>query len=66
MQEALRDYVESGADKIVLDLRGNPGGFLQSAVAIASYFLPTGKVVVRESFGDAAEGADFQESGKDT
>jgi len=52
MQESLRAYVQSGADNLVLDLRGNPGGYLQGAVAIASYFLPAGKVVLRESFGD--------------
>jgi len=65
MQEALRAYVRSGADKMVLDLRGNPGGFLQGAVSIASYFLPTGKVVVRESFGDTANEQVFRSQGKD-
>lgn len=51
MQEALREYTQSGASKLIIDLRGNPGGFLQSAVSISSYFLPIGKVVVTESFG---------------
>lgn len=55
MQQALRDYVTSGATKLVLDLRGNPGGYLQGAVSIASYFMPAGKVVLRESFGDERE-----------
>ncbi len=55
MQQALRDYVNSGATKLVLDLRGNPGGYLQGAVAIASYFMPAGKEVLRESFGDERE-----------
>lgn len=55
MAGALKDYEASGYDKLVLDLRGNPGGFLNSAVAIASYFLPPGKVVVREYFGDDIE-----------
>lgn len=55
MQEALREYVQSGATKLVIDLRDNPGGYLQSAVAIASYFLPAGEVIVREQFG-AEEG----------
>lgn len=64
MQEALREYVDSGAKKIIVDLRGNPGGFLQSAVAIAGYFLPTGKVVVREHFGDAADDQVFRSQGK--
>lgn len=52
MQLALREYVRSGAPKLVFDLRGNPGGYLQSAINIASFFLPTGKVIVREQFGD--------------
>ncbi len=64
MQEALREYVRSGADKLVLDLRGNPGGFLQSAVAIAGYFLPAGKVVVRESFGENTEEEVYRSSGR--
>jgi len=64
MQEALREYVNSGADKIVLDLRGNPGGFLQSAVAIGSYFLPTGKVIVRENFGDDVDEQLFRSQGR--
>ena len=52
MQAAIAEYQRSKAAKLVLDLRGNPGGYLQSAVAIASYFMPSGKVVVREQFSD--------------
>jgi carboxyl-terminal processing protease len=52
MQNALREFVKSKKEKLVLDLRGNPGGYLESAVSIASYFLPLGKTVVRESFGE--------------
>lgn len=33
---------------IILDLRNNPGGYLQSAVDIASRFIPKGEVVVAE------------------
>ena len=33
---------------MVLDLRNNPGGYLQGAVFVASEFLPLGKVVVWE------------------
>ena len=33
---------------MVLDLRGNPGGYLESAVYLASEFLPKGKLVVKQ------------------
>lgn len=49
---ALREFVESKKHKLILDLRGNPGGFLDSAVDISSWFLPAGKVIVREDFGE--------------
>lgn len=64
MQEAMREYVRSGTDKMVIDLRGNPGGFLQSAVSIASYFLPAGKVVVREHFGNDIDDQLFRSQGR--
>ncbi|NCN52466.1 S41 family peptidase [Candidatus Parcubacteria bacterium] len=64
MQQALRTYVGSGTHKIVLDLRGNPGGYLQSAVEIASYFLPAGQVVVRESYGESYKEDVYRSSGK--
>lgn len=55
-REALLEFVGSGADNLVVDLRGNPGGFLESSVSIAGFFLPSGKVVVQESFvGDRAD-----------
>lgn len=53
-QNALRQFVESGADKLILDLRGNPGGYLEAAVDMASWFLPPGKPVVSEDFGKNA------------
>ncbi len=64
MQEALRTFVASDAKSLVLDLRGNPGGLLQSAVSIASFFLPTGKVVVREDFGEAAREEVYRSQGR--
>lgn len=64
MQEALREFVKSGKQQLILDLRGNPGGYLQSAVAIASYFLPAGKIVVREDFGDGEEEQLYRSYGK--
>ncbi len=65
MQEALRSFMKSSSDKLVIDLRGNPGGYLQSAVGIGSFFLPTGKVIVRENFGDDKEEQLYRSTGKD-
>lgn len=52
---ALRDFINSGSDKLVLDLRGNPGGYLDSAIEMASFFLPMGKTVVIEDSGSKSK-----------
>jgi carboxyl-terminal processing protease len=54
-KQALKEFVVSKTDMLVLDLRGNPGGYLESAVDIASWFLPAGKVIVTEEFGSNAK-----------
>jgi len=46
----LRKFVLSGDKKLILDLRGNPGGYLESAVQMASYFLPIGEIIVTEDY----------------
>jgi len=51
-REALKGFEASGSNKLLLDLRGNPGGFLDAAVDIASWFLPEGKVIVTEDGGE--------------
>ncbi|MCI0542530.1 S41 family peptidase [bacterium] len=53
--DALREFTAGGGNKLVLDLRGNPGGYLDAAVDIASWFLPSGKVVVKEDMGEHGE-----------
>lgn len=50
-RQALREFKESGRDELIIDLRGNPGGYLGAAVENASWFLPLGKVVVKEKRG---------------
>jgi carboxyl-terminal processing protease len=51
----LNKFLNSGSTKLILDLRGNPGGFLTEAVEIASLFLKKGTVIVKEDFGDGIE-----------
>ncbi len=50
-RSALKQFVQSGDSKLVLDLRGNPGGYLEAAVDMASWFLPADKVIVSEDYG---------------
>ena len=44
--KAVTKLKEGGASKIILDLRGNPGGLLNEAVNISNIFLPRGKEIV--------------------
>ena len=52
-QKAAVEISKSSATKIILDLRNNPGGLLDSSVNLAGYFLEEGKTVMieRESGG---------------
>lgn len=54
-RDALREFVNMKTNKLIIDLRNNPGGYLDAAVDMASWFLPQGKVVVQEDFGDNEE-----------
>lgn len=45
---AMDKYLASGDHKLLLDLRGNPGGYLDAAVQIGSEFIPQGKEIVKE------------------
>ena len=53
-RDALREFILSGTDKLVLDLRNNPGGYLEAATDMASFFLPVGKTIVTEDSGEKA------------
>jgi len=50
-QEIASAILKSKSQKIILDLRNNPGGYLEVAADIASWFLPRGEVVAIEDFG---------------
>jgi len=54
-KNAAREVLASNADRIVLDLRNNPGGLLDSAIYIASWFLEDKTTVTIEKFGDGKE-----------
>ncbi|MCX6820225.1 MAG: S41 family peptidase [Candidatus Adlerbacteria bacterium] len=60
---ALRQFIQSGDTKLILDLRGNPGGYLDAAVNMASYFLPVGDTVVTEDFKGKQDNVDHRSLG---
>lgn len=62
---ALREFILSDADKLIIDLRGNPGGYLEAAIDMASWFLPSSKVIVREDFGPGKEERVYRSKGYD-
>ncbi len=48
--KALAEFRNSGSNKLIIDMRSNPGGYLDSAVTIGSYFLPKGTEIVTEDY----------------
>lgn len=44
-KSALEDLKSQGATKIILDLRGNPGGLLNEAINVVNLFVPKGEVI---------------------
>jgi len=46
LSEAIEELKKQGMKSLILDLRGNPGGFLQQAIKVVSRFIPEDKTVV--------------------
>ncbi|MEQ9305538.1 MAG: S41 family peptidase, partial [Marinoscillum sp.] len=46
VRNAVNELKEDGAKKIILDLRGNPGGLLEEAVNVSNVFVGKGREVV--------------------
>lgn len=46
VRNAVAELKEDGAKKIILDLRGNPGGLLTEAVGVSNVFLPKGSSIL--------------------
>jgi carboxyl-terminal processing protease len=58
-QNAASDFKAKGVKGVVLDLRGDPGGYLQAAIDISSMWLDKGKVVVSERKGGVTQNTDY-------
>ncbi|MEN9614462.1 MAG: carboxy-terminal-processing protease, carboxyl-terminal processing protease [Candidatus Parcubacteria bacterium] len=62
-RDALREFVVTNKDKLILDVRGNPGGYLDAAVDMASWFLAPGKLIVTEDFGKKSDPIVYKSKG---
>lgn len=58
MEKALEDLRAQGAERYILDLRGNPGGLVSAAVSIADLWLEKGLVFIEEH----ADGTETQQT----
>ena len=43
--QALKELKDQGATRIILDLRGNPGGLLSEAINVSNIFVPEGELI---------------------
>ena len=55
--------LNSPAKKIILDLRNNPGGYLEVAQDIAGWFVERGKIVAIEDFGGKRKNIEYKSKG---
>ena len=61
--EALRAHVDAKRTKLILDLRGNPGGYVTAARAVASQFIASGPVFWEQDAAGGQVATDAQPGG---
>jgi carboxyl-terminal processing protease len=64
LEEALKKLEAEGMDALVLDLRNNPGGLLESAVDVSGKFLPKGALIVSIKGRNESQNTAFNSSGE--
>ncbi len=62
-QLAAKEIITSGDKKLIIDLRDNPGGYLEVAQMIAGWFLEKGQVVVIQDEGQDKEKKQYLSQG---
>ncbi|MCA9328787.1 PDZ domain-containing protein, partial [Candidatus Saccharibacteria bacterium] len=50
-QKAAKEFASKNIKKVILDLRGDPGGLLDAAVGVANVWLPEGTTILEEKRG---------------
>lgn len=60
---ALTAFRDSGSKKLIIDVRGDPGGYLESAASIASHFLDKNEPIVTEDYAGKRENSVHRSTG---
>lgn len=65
-EDALRKLEKKGMESLVLDLRSNPGGLLDSAVKVVEKFVPRGTLVVSTEGRLQSQHSEYKATGRNT
>ncbi|OGF00348.1 MAG: hypothetical protein A3G07_00370 [Candidatus Doudnabacteria bacterium RIFCSPLOWO2_12_FULL_47_12] len=55
VRNAVSSFLVQGVNGVILDMRNNPGGFLDTAVDVAGFWIKDGETVLIQKFGDGSE-----------
>ncbi len=61
LMKALAELRDEGMRKLIFDLRGNSGGYLDQAILIANEFLPAGRLIVYTEDRDRRQVKEFSD-----
>jgi carboxyl-terminal processing protease len=53
--QAVQELLAKNISGLVVDVRNNPGGYLEGSVEVSSYWVRAGELVVKEARGDGTE-----------
>jgi carboxyl-terminal processing protease len=54
LRKTLKDLLAENPQGLILDLRGNGGGYLHTSIEVTSQFIEGGQIVMYEEFGDGS------------
>ena len=64
MRKAIDELLAKGMSSLIIDLRGNGGGFLDQAILIVNDLLPSGKLIVYTEDRQRRQQREYSKDGK--
>lgn len=64
LRAALESFIGRGVNKVVLDLRNNPGGYLDESVSVSSEFIKSGVIVSEKKDVKDGQKMEYKATGK--